>query len=86
MSITGSIIWESAHVCLGGGHVHGSAGPVLLKTSPAWERMNVFIPVLRKEGKKSKSTFHSELIMHFPHQIVSIYSITSLITSVLFSH
>lgn len=61
-------------------------GSVLLNTSPAWERMDVFIPVLRKEGKKNESTFHSEPIMNFPHQIVSIYSITSLITSVFFSH
>lgn len=66
--------------------MHRAAGSVLLNTSPAWERMDVFIPVLRKEGKKNKSSFHSELIMNFPHQIVCIYSIASLITSVFFSH
>lgn len=40
----------------------------------------------KEERKKNKSTFPSSLIMHFPHQIVSIYSITSLITSLFFNH
>lgn len=48
--------------------------------------MRVYPSAKERRKKKNKSTFHSELIMHFPHQIVSVYSITSLITSVFFSH
>lgn len=53
ISITGSIIWQSAHACLGGKHVQKSAVFVQLNTSPAWKRRNMFIRVLKKREKRT---------------------------------